>query len=50
MIVNNWSNKHKNNFDYCQRQMRYGTGVSFGLVAKVLDLARALEPSAKPDI
>ena len=44
MMANNWSNKSKNNFDQPQYQISSGSG------AKGLELAKGLEPIAKPDI
>ena len=47
MIANNWSNKHKNNYNQRQYWLKSGTGVSSGLRTKGLEPTRGQEPTTE---
>ena len=49
-LQNNWSNKHKNNYDYLQYQTRSGNGESFKSGIRGLEPAKGLERTATPDV
>ena len=50
MMANDWSNKHKNNYNHLQHQTKSAVGQSSGSETKNLEPAGGLEPTAKPDV
>ena len=50
MMANNWSNKHKNNYNHLQHWTRSGTGESSESGVKGPEPARDLELTGTPDV
>ena len=47
IMANSWLNKHKNNYNHRQRQIKFGTGMRFRLRAESLELDEGLKATKK---